>query len=278
MVVGVEGMLSRPCPLPLRRRVAVSHLRLEAARQSEEEEEAGGLGPGGSSSCASSPSRSSSPATSCCSLASDDATTCATHCRHSPKRRSLLEMSLEERMTPPALRQSGMGLPWRHAYGLCNVEIRACDFGADALDFCLLPSPELQRASGQDGREGLALPAPAGQGVALSTSSSSYLSASRCESGHSSPTLLQSRFERHVQSAAAGKERLQDHPRAKDSHTFVWPRLADRGPHEEGGGEDDACNSKVSTVLSAGIFGARVVRRPSTSSSAAAAQHHALRP
>merc|ERR1712232_176670 len=46
-------------------------------------------------------------------------------------------------MTPPALRQSGLGLPWTrdHGDGLCALKFGEVDAGLDA---CLLPSPMLQ--------------------------------------------------------------------------------------------------------------------------------------
>lgn len=65
--------------------------------------------------------------------------------RRKSRRRSISELSPSARMTPPELEHRGLGIPWqRPASKICTVELQA-DEAERARQFCLVPSPELNR-------------------------------------------------------------------------------------------------------------------------------------
>lgn len=61
------------------------------------------------------------------------------------KRRSISDMSPSARMTPLSMERRGLGVPWLKQPALCTMDLQAGEVGDEAINFCLLTTPELIR-------------------------------------------------------------------------------------------------------------------------------------
>lgn len=95
------------------------------------------------------------------------------------KRRSTSDLSDSARMTPKALQNRGLGIPWQRVPGLCTLKFAVDD---SALQICLVPTPELDGAKADAARQ----PAP--------------------EAELGSPSAMQRRFLDRVNRASLGND------------------------------------------------------------------------